>query len=159
MRQLTAVAAVLTVLVMAPLTLFAQSRMTPTAPGTHGDPKWQGTLRASDGRTFVTDGGLAVDAALARPAALPQREFPAKLLQDYFATPHTDECGLDELRRQESGKTYTSPSGLALNATYVDFLRRVAPAGSLRFLMSDRMRPIVVSANGKAIAVLMAVAQ
>ena len=33
-----------------------------------GDPVWQGTLRMSDGRTFITDGGLAVDVAVARPA-------------------------------------------------------------------------------------------
>jgi hypothetical protein len=159
MRQLTVLAALCGALLAAPIMGLAQTRMTPTAPGTHGDPKWQGVLRASDGRTFVTDGGLAVDTALAKPSALPQRELPAKLLENYFATQHTDECGLDDLRRHASGKTYTSPSGLALNATYVDFLRRVAPSAALRFRMADRLKPIVVFADGKAVAVLMAVAQ
>jgi hypothetical protein len=33
--------------------------MKPAVPGTPGDPVWQGTVHMSDGRTFITDGGLA----------------------------------------------------------------------------------------------------
>jgi hypothetical protein len=62
--------------------LFAQTQkpLIPTAPGTPGDPAWQGTLSLTDGRTFVTDGGLAIDAALARPATVPARALAAKVL-------------------------------------------------------------------------------
>ena len=66
-------------------------------PGTPGNPAWQGTLRMSDGRTFITDGGLAVDAALARPAALPTRELPAKVLEDYLKASHKNEYGFADL--------------------------------------------------------------
>ena len=139
--------------------LLAQTRMKPTAPGTAGDPVWQGVLQHTDGRTFVTDGGFAIDAALAKPGKLPQRQYPSKLLEQYFSEPHQDECGVEELQRDPAGKTYTAPAGLALNATYVDFLRRVVPASSLRFRTSGRTRPIVVLANGQIVGVLLPVAQ
>ena len=132
--------------------------MKPTVPGTPGDPVWQGTLRMSDGRTFVTDGGVAVDAAFARPAALPARELPAKLLDDYLKAAHENEYGFADLTLAATAKTYTAPSGIALNATYIDYLRRVAPRGS-RFRMTAGVQPIVVVADGSPIAVLMPVKQ
>jgi hypothetical protein len=127
-----------------------------SAPGTPGDPVWQGTARMSDGRTFVTDGALAVDAAFARPATLPARQVPGKVLEDYAKAPHKDECGFSDLALAASGKTYSTPSGIALNSTYINFLRRVAPRGS-RFRMTDGMHPVVLVADGTAIAVLMPV--
>jgi hypothetical protein len=49
-----------------------------TKPATTGparaDPVWQGVLRFADGRTFVTDGGLAIDVTFAKSAKLPSRE-------------------------------------------------------------------------------------
>jgi hypothetical protein len=68
-----------------------------------------------------------------------------------------DECGFDDLRAAASGKTYQSPSGLALNATFINFLRRVLPASAVRFRMTDGLQPIVVLADGRAVAVLMPV--
>src|SRR5690606_3003252 len=76
MRRIPAIAVLVAALLGTHL-LFARTHMTPTVPGTRGDPQWQGVLRHRDGRTFVTDGGLAIDAALARPATLPQKEYPS----------------------------------------------------------------------------------
>jgi hypothetical protein len=137
--------------------LMAQTRITPTAPGTPGDPVWQGTLRANDGRTFVTDGGLLIDAAFAKPATIPDRTFPPKLLDDYLSTPYKDEYGFSDLTAAPSGKTYTAPNGIALNATYINFLRRVLPPGAVRFRIGGGLQPIVILANGTAVGVLMAV--
>jgi hypothetical protein len=153
--QLAAVGALLIAL---PVSAQNRTPMKPTAPGTRGDPAWQAKLRLSDGRTYVTDGGLAVDAALARPAALPTREVPGKVIEDYQKASHLNEYGFAELTLAVAGKSYTSPSGIALNATYINYLRRIAPRG-LRFRMSDGMKPIVVVANGVPIAVLMAMKQ
>jgi hypothetical protein len=157
MRHLTVAAAAVVLLAQAALAQ-RQTPMKPTAPGTGGDPAWQGVVKMSDGRTFVTDGGLAVDTALARPATLPGREIPGKVLESYMAAPHTSEYGFGDLVPALTGKTYTAPNGIALNATYINFLRRVAPGGS-RFRMSGGLQPIVVVANGSAIAVLMAIKQ
>jgi hypothetical protein len=157
MRHLI-LAAATALLVALPVSAQKQTAMKPTVPGTPGDPVWQGTLRMSDGRTFITDGGLAVDAAFAKPAALPTRELPAKVLENYMKASHKNEYAFTELRRAATGKTYTSPSGIALNATYIDYLQRVAPRGS-RLRMTEAGQPIVLVADGSTIAVLMPVKQ
>ena len=134
----------------------SQQRTTPTAPGTRGDPTWQRTIRLSDGRTFVTDGGLAIDAALARPPALPSQVIDKpKAFEAYLDSPRKDEFGLRDLKPAGDSRTYTSPSGIVLNSTYINFLRRVVPAARLR--MAGDYDPIQIVADGKTVGVLMPV--
>ena len=147
------------VLVITAQVVLAQTPMKPTAPGTPGEPTWQGIIRLRDGRTFVTDGGLAIDAALAKPAKLPDRELAAKVFEDYLRASHKDECGFTDLDAAASGRTYTTPSGIALNATYINYLRRILPAASLHLRMTGKMQPVVIVADRKAIGVLMPVRQ
>jgi hypothetical protein len=144
--------------VLASTPLAAQ--MKPTAPGTAGDPAWQGIVKLTDGRTFVTDGGIALDAALAKPAALPERVLPpasAKTIERYLAAALKDECASADLKPNPNGRTYIAPSGLALSTTYVNFLRRVLPARTLRFRMGTELEPMVIVSDGKAVGVLMGV--
>jgi hypothetical protein len=136
-----------------------QERLTPTAPGTSGDPTWQGTLRLTDGRTFITDGGLAIDAAIAKPATLPAKEFPPGVVERYLSAAHKDECGFSDLTPAATGRTYATPSGIALNATYISYLRRRLSTQSARFRMTAPMQPVVVVEDGKTVAVLMPVRQ
>jgi hypothetical protein len=141
--------------------LFAQTQkpMTPTPPGTPGDPVWQGTLRLTDGRTFVTDGGLAIDAALAKPARLPDREIAPKVMEGYLNAAHKDEYSFSDLTAATTGRTYTTPNGIALNATYINYLRRTLPARSVRLRVTAPRQPVVIADNGKVVGVLMPVAQ
>src|SRR5436190_2700318 len=158
MRHLTLTAAMAALLIVHPAWAQRQTPMKPTVPGSAGDPAWQGTLRMSDGRTFITDGGLAVDAAFAKPAALPARELPVKLLEDYLKASHTDEYGFADVTLEAPGKIYRSPRGIALNATYINYLRRIAPR-TARFRMTGGLQPVVVVVDGSPIAVLMPVKQ
>jgi len=137
--------------------LLAQTTLKPAAPGTAGDPAWQGVVRMSDGRRFVTDGGLAVDVAVARPAKLPDRELPGKTLESYLAASSPVEFGFGDLVVAPTGHTYTAPQGIPLNATYINYLRRILPSRDVRFRMSGALQPVVVLAGGKAVAVLMPV--
>jgi hypothetical protein len=68
-------------------------------------------------------------------------------------------CGLGDLSAAASGKTYTAPNGIALNATYINYLRRTLPSGSVRFRMTAKLEPVVIVANGSAVGVLMPVKQ
>jgi hypothetical protein len=145
------------VAVMITQALLAQNRLKPTVPGTAGDPMWQAVVRTSDKRTFLTDGGLAIDAALAKPAALPEREVSGKVLETYFTAAHSAECGLGDLKRTASGKTYTTPDGIPLNATYIEYLRRILPRGQVRLRMSGDMHPVVIVADARVLGVLMPV--
>ena len=151
------------VAVLAAQMAFAQSQkpMKPTAPGTSGDPAWQGTLRLRDGRRFITDGGLAIDAALAKVPKLPERELVSKLLEDYLGAEYRykDECRFSDLTAVATGRTYTTPSGIALNATYINYLRRTLSTRSVRLRMTAPAQPIVVVLDAKAVAVLMPVKQ
>jgi hypothetical protein len=45
---------------------LAQNHPTPTTPGSPA-PLWQRMVQLDDGRTIVTDGGMAIDAAVAKP--------------------------------------------------------------------------------------------
>jgi hypothetical protein len=158
MRNVTLGAAIAALLIVQPLRAQSQTPMQPAAPGTAGAPVWQGAVRLADGRTFVTDGGLAVDAAFAKPATVPTREFASKILEDYMKAPHKNDYGFADLTPAGTGKSYMSPDGIAISSTYVDYLRRIAPRGS-RFRTTERERPIVVVADGKPIAVLMPIKQ
>lgn len=157
MRHVTATTATVAVLIAQVLLAQQQKPMTPTAPGTGGDPKWQGIVRISDGRTFITDGGLAIDTALAKPEKLPEREVPGHVLEKYFTAEHPDEYGFGDLTRGATGRTYTTPKGIPLNATYIDYLRRILPARAVRFRMSGELDPVVIVASGKVVGVLMPV--
>jgi hypothetical protein len=160
MRHITTIATVAVAIMIAQvLAAQTQKPMKPTVPGTPGDPAWQGTVRLTDGRPFVTDGGLAIDAALAKPAKLPDREIASKVLEGLLNTTHKDECSFSDLTAAATGRTYTTPSGIALNATYINYLRRTLPTRSVRFRLTAPMQPVVIVENGKAVGVLMPVAQ
>ena len=138
--------------------LLAQTPMTHAVPGTSNDPVWQGLILMDDGRTFVTDGALVIDAALAKPAKLPERKIPGKVMLDYFNATYTDECGLRYLRRT-SDRAYATPSGIALNSTYVNYLGRILPSRSTSLRMTAPRQPVLIVVNGKPAGVLMPMAQ
>jgi len=135
--------------------------LVPSAPGGTA-PTWQRTLRLSDGRTFVTDGGLAMDAALARPAALPATVLPegsARFIERHLAAPPPDECTLSQLSARPDGRAYRTPTGVDLNQTYVDFFRRALPSAQVRLRTSGAHEPVVILVAGKPVGVFMPVAQ
>ena len=87
-----------------------QSRPVPSAPGS-AEPTWQRTVRLSDGQTFVTDGGLAIDAALAKPATLPADVLPSasgSFIERHMSSQSPDEVGLPQLVLGPDGQTYTT---------------------------------------------------
>ncbi len=159
MRHIITAAATIVLLTTHVTWAQPQPRIKPTAPDAGGDPVWQGILRASDGRTFITDGGLAIDTALAKPATLPAREFPGKVLEGQLAAAHEAEYSFSDLRVEKPSRTYACPNGILLSATYIDYLRRILPASSTRLRMTGGMQPVVIVANGKAVGVLMPVAK
>jgi hypothetical protein len=136
----------------------AQERSPIPAPDSTG-PQWQRSLRLSDGRLFVTDGAMALDASLARPATLPaEASMPAgaSFIERQLAGRLPDEVGLSQLSRRDGG-AYSTPSGVHLGPAYVDFLRRTLPAARLR--SSGSRDPVVIVLDGQAIGVVMPVAR
>jgi hypothetical protein len=157
MRYLRIATTLVIILTLAATVLLAQTRMKPTTPGATGDPAWQAVVRLSNGRTLVTDGGIAIEAALAKLARLPEKEFSGKVIENYFNLPLKDEYRFSDLTPPANGRTYITPSRIPLNATYLDYLRRILPAASVRFRMGGELEPVVILVDGKAVGVLMPV--
>jgi hypothetical protein len=67
-----------------PNVAFAQNHPTPTTPGSPG-PLWQTMVQLDDGRKFVTDGGMAIDAALAKPMLPNNAPVSGKIIESYLA--------------------------------------------------------------------------
>lgn len=119
-------------------------------------PVWTRWMKLSDGRTFVSDGAIALDAALAKPSALPKDEIPnAKVVEDHLAARPSEEVRASELERNPDGRTYRTPSGVLLSAGYVAYLRSVAPPGTLRFRVGGDRKPIVIVSDGTAVGIVM----
>lgn len=151
------VSIVTTLVLASAIPALSAQRMTPTTPGTAGDPQWQAVTRLSDGRIFVTDGGMAIDAVVAKVVKLPEKEYPGKTIETYLAAPHQQEYGFADLKAAASGKNYDTPIGIPLNATYINYLRRVLPVAATRFRVSGELQPVVIMVSGKAVGVLMPV--
>ena len=121
---------------------------------------WNKMFHLPDGRLFVTDGALMLDAELANPRVLPGTELPVstgEIMSRQMATERQIEIGLDDLERSSQEQTYEAPNGLPFAAKYVEFLQEVVPDASLR-IGGDR-EPVVIVADGKPVGLVMAKAR
>jgi hypothetical protein len=128
----------------------------PTGPGTVQTPVWQGIIRLPDGRTFVSDGGLAIDAAIAKPAVLPSTVLPessSRSLQGHLSRKNPKEVGFADLKASPTKNAFVTADGVGVNGNYVTFLRRVVPNARLR--TAGSRDPIVVVVDGRSVAVFM----
>ena len=154
-------ASTLTAIVVASTTVLRAIAQQPPPPkpqsAMNGDvPAWNRVLQISDGRTFVTNGHLALDTEFAKPTKLPETVIPpSKSIEAHFTAPREHECTLGDLKPDRAHGRYVAPSGLWLNADYVDYLRRVLPS-STRLKMQRDLDPIVIVLSGKPVGVLMA---
>jgi hypothetical protein len=134
----------------------AQNNLTPTMPGSPA-PVWQRMIQLDDGRTFVTDGGMAIDAALVKPPLLPNNApVSGKIIEKYLSADLPNEFSLSQLSPRD-GRTYAAPSGIVLNANYIDFVRRTLPPRQVRLRMKGDLDPVVITVDGKTVGVMMPV--
>ncbi|HEX5214083.1 MAG TPA: hypothetical protein VFV98_01400 [Vicinamibacterales bacterium] len=138
---------------------FAQQRSMPPPPSMVMPPVWAGSVQMPDGRTFVTDGGLAVDVAVTKPEPMPSASLPAetgKVFESHLKASHTDEIDLADLKPGEHKNTFVGPRGIGVSGNYVNYLRKAIPKSRLRF-RSDK-DPIVIVLDGRAVGLLMPLA-
>ena len=144
--------------VLLPNAALAQNHPTPTTPGSPG-PLWQRMVQLDDGRTFVTDGGMAIDAALAKPT-LPNNALApvgGKIIERYLTADLPNEFSLSQLTPRDGSRTYAAPNGVVLNATYIDFVRRTLAPRQVRFRMKGELDPVIITVDGKPVGVMMPV--
>jgi hypothetical protein len=110
----------------------------------------------ADGRVFVTDGGFALDAAVARPKTMPpdiKGGVAAQALARHLALHNPTEVRLGDLKTGARPNTFIAPGGTIVNGNYVSFLRRAAPAATLR--MKGPVDPVVIVLGGAPVGVFM----
>ena len=137
----------------------AQQRSMPPPPSMVMPPVWSGSVQMPDGRMFVTDGGLALDVAVAKPEPPPATSLPietGKVFEGHLKASHTDEIDLADLKIGEHQNTFVGPRGIGVNGNYVNYLRRTIPKSRLRF-RSDR-DPVVIVVENRAVGLLMPLA-
>ena len=121
---------------------------------------WNKMFHLPDGRLFVSDGALTLDAELADLPELPGTELPPSagdVMARYMAAERPDEIELDDLERGTHAQTYEAPNGLPFAAKYVEFLRAAVPDASLR--IGGDLEPVVIVADGRAVGLVMAMAR
>jgi hypothetical protein len=129
----------------------------PPQPGTGGaPPEWRRVVKLSDGRSFITDGGMTLDVGLAKPGGLPTDVVSGsvgKIVEGYLSAQLPNEAPLNGLIRR--GSNYGGPGGILLNGGYIDYLRKVLPAGRVRLRMKTDADPVIVLLDGKPVGLLM----
>jgi hypothetical protein len=147
-------------LVSAPCATAGQTKISPSTPGVEAAPIWTRALQVPDGRTFVSDGALALDVALAKPAKMPETNLGAQsgaIIARAFTGEHQEEVGLSDLGTGPFKNTFATPKGTVLNGNYVKFLRGVDSAARLRLRVKGEMQPIAIFLDGQPVGVVMAV--
>ena len=119
-------------------------------------PQWNSIARLDDGRTFVTDGIIVLDATLAEPANLPTETVPTAWLQAFLSTAQPDEFRFRDLTLEPRGGTnvYLTKSGMLLNPVYLDYLRQVF-GDQLRLRSAGALDPVQIVVGGVAVGAVM----
>lgn len=121
-------------------------------------PAWTHTVKlpAPDGRTFVSDGGLVLDVAIAKPAMRPSQTMAADMgtaVAGYLSGYYPTEFGLGDLREGRSPGVFVGPEGFAVSRNYVTFLTRYAPHVRLR--TKGQGYPVLLVRDGQHIGLLL----
>ena len=144
------------------IALFAMAHMafaqTPSAPLPEAAPVWSRVVAMPDGRKFVTDGAFAIDAAVAKPATMPQTVISTDPFGRYFSAPHEHEVSLEDLSPGNRQNTFVTPSGAALSGNYVRFLRDLDESEDVSLRLRGVTDPVVIMLDEKPIGVLMPLA-
>jgi hypothetical protein len=138
----------------------AQTPPKPSSPVKVAPPTWSRVLQMPDGRSFVSDGGLAIDAALVKPAALPSVVIPVestKAIATRMMAPHQEEISPGQLVAGRRENSFVTPAGVHLNGNYVTLFRRVLPARA-RLRTRGVADAITVVVDGEMVAFLMPLA-
>ena len=123
-----------------------------------GPPVFNKRLQLADGRTFVSDGALAIDAAIAKPGDISKFvAIPGSVLDRFIQAPFSKEYPASDLSQQ--GNRYVLPDGLPLSARYVDYLRQHTTLRRLALRVSGDRSPVIVMLDGRAIAIVMPMAK
>ena len=131
-------------------------------PDVEAPPQWTRLVKLPDGRTLISDGGIAIDVAIAKPASMPTvtvSESTGVTFAGLFKAVFEHEFGLSELSPGTRRNTFTGPGGVLLNGNYIRFLRQTAGANRVRLRANSGPHPLVIVIDGQPSGVVMPMAK
>jgi hypothetical protein len=130
-------------------------------PDVEAPPHWTRLVKLPDGRTLISDGGIAIDAAIAKPASMPTMtvsESTGATFAKLFAATFEHDFSLSELAPGKRRNTFVGPGGLLLNGNYVTFLRQTG-GSRVRLRANAGPQPMVIVIDGQPSGVMMPLAK
>jgi hypothetical protein len=123
-------------------------------------PQWSKLVRLDDGREFVSDRNIMLEARIVKPASLPTDTVPGGWLQGFLRTVPLNEYSLRQLERKTQGSVvvYVTPDDTMLDARYIEYLESLDDASDLHLRASGRMDPVQIVLDGQPIGVVMPLA-
>jgi hypothetical protein len=112
-----------------------------------------------DGRRFITDGGLLIEARYFPKVAVPERAVPGKNAERLLQSKTEREFGLDDLSKSGPDGHYRAPDSVMLNRKYIELLRDSSLAKTLRFRAKGNDDPVLLLDEKKVVGVVMPVKQ
>ena len=131
-------------------------------PDVEAPPQWTRLVKLPDGRTLISDGAIAIDAAIVKPATMPTvtvSESTGVAFAGLFKGKFEHEFGLNELSAGTRRNTFVGPGGLLLNGNYVTLLRKAAGARRVRLRANSAPQPMVIVIDGEPSGIMMPLAK
>lgn len=117
---------------------------------------WKIRAAHPDGRLFVSDGSLLIDARWVPCPAVPQRTIPVETLLNILQKPTTQAFHFADLRLNGATGHYVGPGEIVLGRSYIDYLTQAIPAhAQLVLRTSGRLEPMLLESSGWIIGALM----
>ena len=131
-------------------------------PDVEAPPVWTRLVKLPDGRTLVSDGGIAIDSAVAKAQSMPTvtvSESTGVRFAAMFKASYEHEFGLSQLSPGARRNTFTGPGGVLLNGNYISFLRQAAGAQRVRLRANSGLQPLVIVVDGQPCGIVMPMAK
>ena len=131
-------------------------------PDVEAPPHWTRLVKLPDGRTLISDGGIAIDVAIAKPSSMPTVTVSASTgvtFANLFKATFEHEFGLSQLSPGTRRNTFVGPGGVSLNGNYITFLRQAAGASRVRLRANSGPQPMVILIDGQPSGIMMPLAK
>lgn len=117
--------------------------------------EWRAYCDLDDGRRFLTDGRLMLEASYVPSAVLPERKLPPERAERLLAWKTDREFLVTDLKREAPDGHYRGLDSIQLSRVYVEFLRALPLRKTLRFRAKGPDDPVLLLDGAKVVGAVM----
>ena len=123
--------------------------------GTTETVQWKAYSEFSDGRKFISDGALLLEARYLPNVPLPSMNIPQPNIQRLLESVTDHEFDLSDLDRTPPDGHYVGPGPIKINGKYIELLKESPLKSSLRFRAKGSNDPVLILDDDKVVGVVM----